>query len=106
MRLLLLWFSQLLVLQDALESVNWHVQCDAAEHECYLTLHFDIMQNQNKRKRCHLSNGARDAESDVDSTDISLHEEEEDDFNVEHNVRPARLSLGGNSNLIVSSGCI
>ncbi|GAB5592606.1 Structural maintenance of chromosomes protein 6 [Umbelopsis nana] len=64
------------------------------------------MQNQNKRKRRHLSNGARDAESDVDSTDISLHEEEEeeeDDFNVEHNVRPARLSLGGNSNLIEES---
>lgn len=60
-----------------------------------------LIQIQNKRKRQHSSREEGESSSEVESTDISLHDDVEEEEQVEHIVRPARLSQGGSSYLIV-----
>ncbi|KAI9284702.1 hypothetical protein BC943DRAFT_307252 [Umbelopsis sp. AD052] len=58
---------------------------------------------QYKRKRQHLVVTEAESSSEVDSTDVSLHDDNEDD-NVEHTTRPARLSLAGVGNAQLLDG--
>ncbi|CAO3671505.1 unnamed protein product [Umbelopsis ramanniana] len=60
-------------------------------------------QARYKRKRQQLTATEEESSSEVESTDVSLHDDNEED-NVEHNIRPARLSLAASGNAQLLDG--
>ncbi|KAJ2957925.1 hypothetical protein NQZ79_g6440 [Umbelopsis isabellina] len=57
-------------------------------------------KHQRKRIRVHDINAGNNSASESESTDMSLHDEDEDNGAEIHTVRPARLSIGGSSGIM------